>query len=313
MLSRSGVTFTLLMIFGCQAMAVEPPPIIDVHLHYNPDQAEITDIPEALDRLRQNGVIFGIVSSKPPALALKLAEASGGWIIPFYMPYLEPERKVDWFFDDRALPAARVALASGRYMGLGEMHLIAGFTPSLKARHPIIDGMLDLAEEFDVPAVIHAEASSHLYFLPLCQRHPEARILWAHAGSPLHPDKVRKLMQACPNVWIDMAARDHMRYGKTSPIVDDDGRLLPAWHDFMLEYQDRIMIGSDPTYYEGDVTWDSPNTGWNYLGEVLEFHRRWLNVLPYKVRQKIALENAWQLFSPEAAQDLRSSTRTIVQ
>ncbi len=73
------------------------------------------------------------------------------------------------------------------------------------------------------------------------------------------------------------------------------------------------MIGSDPTYYEGDITWDSPNTGWNYLGEVLEFHRRWLNDLPYQVRQKIMLKNAWQLFNAEAAETLRSSTRARVQ
>ena len=282
----------LLVLFSSQLLAADLQPLADTHLHYNVDQAEITYTADALRVLVENNVVFGIVSSRPPALALELADASGGWIIPFFMPYLEPERKVDWVFDKRVLPAARVALASGLYQGLGEMHLISGYTPSLKKHNEIIDGILDLAEEFDVPALIHAEASSHLYFLPLCQRHPKARIVWVHAGSRLRPANVSKLMRTCPNVWTDLSARDHMRYGKTNPIVDDDGKLLPEWNDFVMEFQNRIMLGSDPYYYESATTWDGANTGWNYISEVLTFHRRWLDALPDNVRKKLMLENA---------------------
>jgi hypothetical protein len=297
----------LFTIFSNQLMAAEMLPFADTHLHYNPDQAEITDTSDALRVLIENNVVFGIVSSKPPALALELAKASGGWIIPFFMPYLEAERKADWFFDERVLPAAREALQSGRYKGLGEMHLISGFTPSLKQRNEIIDGMLDLAVEFDVPALIHAEASSHLYFLPLCQRHPQARIVWVHAGSRLRPSRVVKLMRACPNVWADLSARDHMRYGKTNPIVDDEGKLLPEWHDLVMEFQDRIMLGSDPYYYEGTATWEKANTGWNHVSEVLAFHRRWLSALPVDVREKLALGNAVKFYRLSTEKDLRKN------
>lgn len=290
-------TAGLLLAAGL-ALAAESFPLADVHLHYNPDQAEVTGIDEALGRLAANNVIVGVVSSKPPGLALELADASGGRVIPFFMPYLEPERKADWFDDARVLPAARAALESGRYVGLGEMHLIVGFAPSLKQRHPVVDSMLDLATEFAVPAVIHAEASSHLYFLPLCLRHPQATIIWAHAGSPLPPGQVGELMAACPNVWIDLSARDHMRYGQTNPIVGEDGRLLPGWLDLVTDFQDRVLVGSDPFFYDGDATWDTPNTGWDYLGEVLEFHRRWLAGLPEPVRRKVALENARRLLDP---------------
>jgi len=169
----------LILISG-QLMAADTLPLADVHLHYNIDQAEVTFTSDALRTLIENNVVFGVVSSKPP---VKLADASDGWIIPFFMPYLEPERKVDWFFDKRVLPAARAALATGRFKGLGEMHLVAGFSPPLKHRNEIIDGMLDLAREFDVPASIHAEASSYRYFLPLCLRHPRVRIVWVLASS----------------------------------------------------------------------------------------------------------------------------------
>jgi hypothetical protein len=278
------------------AMANNLPAFADTHLHYNADQAESIDVDEAIRRLKQNNVVFGIVSSRPPEMALALSDASGGWIIPFFMPYLEAERKRDWVFDDRVLPAARKALASGKYKGLGEMHLFPGYAPPLKERHEVIDGMLDLALEFDVPAIVHAEASSHLYFKPLCQRHPQAKIVWVHAGSPLPPAEVRKLLEACPNVHIDLSARDHMRYGQTEPIVNDKGYLLPEWKQLVLDYQDKIMLGSDPFYYETDTTWLAPNTGWNYVTEVLDFHRQWLSELPEDVRHKLVLGNAMKYY-----------------
>jgi len=302
---RQVVTLVLLHL-SYQLMAADLPPLADVHLHFNTDQMEVTDTADALRTLTENNVVFGVVSSKPPALALELADASDGWIIPFFMPYLEPERKVDWFRDKRVLPAAREALVSGRYQGLGEMHLIAGYTPSLNQRHDIIDGMLDLAEEFDVPVLIHAEASSQLYFRPLCLRHPQARIVWVHAGSPLPPAHVSELLRACPNVWVDLSARDHMRYGKINPIVNDNGQLLPEWREFMLAFQDRIMLGSDPTYYEGVATWEAANTGWNHISEVLAFHHRWLNAFAGGIRQKLALQNAIRFYRLSVEKDLRA-------
>ena len=293
---KASALIILCALFSGQLLAAGMQPFADTHLHYNADQAEITETADALRTLTENNVVFGIVSSRPPALALELAEESGGLIVPFFMPYLEPERKVDWVFDKRVLPAAREALTSGRFKGLGEMHLISGYTPSLKERNEIIDGILDLAEEFDVPALIHAEASSHLYFQPLCLRHPRARIVWVHAGSRLRPARVVKLMRACPNVWADLSARDHMRYGKSNPIVDDNGKLLPEWNDLVMEFQDRIMLGSDPYYYEGMATWDGANTGWNYVSEVLAFHRRWLAAMPDEVRKKLMLDNAVEFY-----------------
>lgn len=300
------VRIVILAVYSSQLMAADRQPLADTHLHYDDDQAEVTFVSDALQTLRKNNVVFAIVSSKPPALALELADASGGWIIPFFMPYLKPERKIDWFRDKRVLPASREALLSGRYNGLGEIHLISGFAPPLKHRHVTIDGMLDLAEEFDVPVLVHAEASSHLYFLPLCLRHLQARIVWVHAGSPLQPDQVGKLLRACPNVQVDFSARDHMRYGWAHPIVDDEGQLLPEWHEFTLEFQNRIMLGSDPGYYEGIATWDSANTGWDYVSEVLDFHRRWLSSLPANISQKLALQNAINFYRLSAEKDLRA-------
>lgn len=306
-------TVILLFLFlQCgSAMAMDSNSIADVHIHYNIDQAEVSDTDDALKQLNDNKVLFAVISSKPPAMSLELVDAAGGWIIPFYMPYLEPDRKRDWYFDKRVLPASREALASGRFKGLGEMHLIVGYAPSLKKPQEVIDGMLDLAREFDVPINIHAEASSHLYFLPLCLRHPEVKIQWAHAGSPLPPDEVATLLRACPNVWVDLSARDHMRYGQMYPIIDEQGYLLPEWNKFVVEFQDRIMIGSDPYYLEGESSWEIANTGWNHVSEIMAFHRRWMDGLPKEIRTKIATENARRFFGTAAEEAIRA--RRLVQ
>lgn len=283
-----------------EAAADDPPPIApplaDVHLHLNWDQLEVVDTAQALRRLERNGVVLGVVSSTPPVLAARLAEASGGWVIPMFMPYLEPVRKRDWFLDERVLPAARAALASGVYRGLGEMHLIVGFAPSLETHNEVIDGMLALAVEFDVPASIHAEASSYRYFEPLCRRHAKARIVWAHAGGVLPPGQVARLMRACPNVWVDLSARDPMRYGKVHPITERTGGLTGPWRDFVIAFQDRVMVGSDPFFRESLNSWDGPNTGWNYLDTLTAFHRAWIDRLPDDVARKIRLDNAVRFF-----------------
>jgi len=304
-----GLIFLLTVCTALQASEYKP--IADAHLHYNVDQAEITDTEDALKQLNDNNVLFAVISSKPPELALELVEAAGGWIIPFYMPYLEPDRKRDWYFDQRVLPSAREALASGRFKGLGEIHLIVGYAPSLNEPQAVIDGLLELAKEFNVPINIHAEASSHLYFQPLCQRHPDVKIQWAHAGSPLPPQKVAALMRACPNVWADLSARDHMRYGQMYPIIDERGDLLPEWYKFVIEFQDRIMIGSDPSYLEGESSWEMANTGWNHVSEVLAFHRRWIDGLPATIQSKIALDNARSFFGSAAEKAIQARKSLI--
>ena len=66
------------------------------------------------------------------------------------------------------------------------------------------------------------------------------------------------------------------------------------------------MIGSDPTYLEGESSWEMANTGWNHVTEVIAFHRRWMDGLPAEIRTKIATENARKFFGEVAEQALRA-------
>ena len=72
--------------------------------------------------------------------------------------------------------------------------------------------------------------------------------------------------------------------------------LLPDWERLVLAYQDRVMVGSDPFYREGNLVWEEPNTGWEHLHEFIAFHRNWLDRLPEDVARKIRLDNALRFF-----------------
>lgn len=281
--------FSILFLLAFSGSAFcAPPPFADIHLHFNWDQKEIISAQEAVKRLKANNVVLATVSSTPPELALELADAGKSWIQPFFSPYLTARHRYDWFMDDTVLVEAEKGLASERYKGVGEVHVWSGLGP--RRDNKILVGLLTLAEQYQVPFLIHTEASSHLFFTPICQKYPKVKFLWAHAGGRLKPPSIDQLMQQCPNVWAEVSVRDPWRYHS---LVDDQNQLLPGWRDLFIKYQDRFMTGTDPVW---SVTrgqrWDEPDEGWDHYDQLLQFHRDWLQQLPPTVEEKIRLSNA---------------------
>ncbi len=281
-----------LLLGGCATSPPGPPPFADVHLHYNWDHAETISAEEAAAMLRERNVVFGVVSSVPSAFAARLVAEGEGRIVALWSPYYRTGNRHDWFFDEGVVTAARAALASGDYAGLGEMHLTAGLGP--RRDNPVVQGLLQLAREFAVPVLIHTDASSHRYFLPLCRQYADVRFLWAHAGGILGPDELEPLLAACPNVWLDLAARDPWHYGG---IADEDGTLPPDWRAFILRHADRIMTGTDPVWNAHQAyKWDEADQGWAHYDRMFEYQHRWLATLPPAAAEKIRLQNALRFF-----------------
>jgi hypothetical protein len=285
-----------LVLCSSLAAASDKPPFADVHLHYKWNQAEVTSKAEAVAALRRNHVVLAVVNSTPPQLAADLAEAGGDWIIPIYQPYLDAAGRSRWYLDKRVPSAARTAIASGRFQGIGEIHLTAGIGP--RTDNANLNALLSLAAEYHVPVLIHTEAASEQYLASICRRHPDTRLLWAHAGGLLGPAAVQRLLAQCDNVWVEFSARDKWKY-VNSPIVDDQGQLLPGWVSLLQLYPDRFMTGSDPLWpVEFRNNWDTADTGWDMLDELIDFHRRWLNGLPPELAEKVRLRNAQAFFLP---------------
>ena len=275
---------------GC-AQGAEP--FADVHLHYNWDQAEVTPPDEAAERLRANDVVLAVASGVPSDQVLDLREAAGDWVVPFFSPYTHPRGRHDWHRRPEVVAKAREALESGRYHGIGEVHFIAGAGPSWD--NQVFQGLLDLAREYDVPVLIHTESSAAEYFTPVCRANPEVRFQWAHAGARLGPAEVDAVMAACPNVWTELSARDPWRYGG---FADEDGTLSQAWRELLARYPDRFMTGADAVWPPGPVhRWDQADTGWQRLGQLVDYHRRWLDGLPDGLAHKIRVANAREFYS----------------
>lgn len=297
------LTSLFYILFSQQALSNDSD-FADIHLHFNWDQKEIISPQEAIQRLQRNQIQLAVVSSVPTEYALLLSRLAPDWIIPLFSPYITAESRVTWFRDDKVLTLARQGIAAGQYLGIGELHLWDGMKP--KRDNPILLGLLALAQQYDVPFLIHTESARGDYFLALCRQHPQVRFLWAHAGGKLSPQQIKPVMDNCPNVWIEVSARDPWRYDS---LTDAQGNLPEDWRRLIITYSDRVMTGSDPVW---NVTrtqrWDEADTGWDHLDELIAYQRHWLQQLPTAVEEKVRLRNAQHFFrisSPHAV-DLHS-------
>ncbi len=269
-------------------------PLADVHVHFKWNQAEVTKKEEAIAILRANDIAFAVVIGLPAGYALDLEALAPEMIIPIWSPYRVPTDWSSWSFDKDVLKRAREALDSGRYFGIGELHLMAGFAPDW--RTPVIGGLLDLAAEYDLPLLLHTEIHGTSYLKGLCQAHPQTRILWAHAGGILSADRVAEVIRACPNLWVELSARDPWRY-VNNPITGASGALLPEWRALIESVPDRVMVGSDPVWpVEHLDSWDEPDSGWEHYRRFVRFHRQWLGQLEPAVAEKLRIGNARALF-----------------
>lgn len=283
----------LLVVLATDLNAQQP--VADMHLHYKWSQQDVTSAAQAVEVLADHDIVMGVVIGTPAELALELVRLEPRRIVAIFSPYRIGGDWQRWARDPGVVSRARAALASGAYHGIGELHLIGGFSPRLE-KAAVLQALMQLAGEYDVPIMLHTEFSRPAMMLELCRRYPDTRILWAHAGSILAPPQVAQVLDACSNVWAGLAARDPWRF-VNNPIVDTGGRLLPDWQDLLERYPDRFMLGSDPVWpVEQMDQWDVPDTGWQELGRFWAFHRQWLRQLPQAVARKIGCENAVAFF-----------------
>jgi len=271
------------------------PPIADVHVHYKWNQKEVTSAKRAVEILREHDVGLAVVIGTPADYALQLQSLAPEVVVPIWSPYREPGDWSRWAFDRDVLERARAALDTGHYRGIGELHLVGGFSPPWQS--PVVSGLFQLAGEHGVPVMLHTELASNDYVMQLCQAFPEVKIVWAHAGAILTAAQVAAAMQTCPNLSADLAARDPWRF-VNNPITDANGRLLPQWRALLKRFPDRFMVGSDPVWPVEQLDgWDQADTGWEEYARFLDFHRDWLQQLPASLAQKVRIDNARALFT----------------
>ncbi|MES9863308.1 MAG: amidohydrolase family protein [Candidatus Thiodiazotropha sp. LLP2] len=268
--------------------------LADIHLHWKWNQKEVTEAEQAVEILRDNHVTLAVVTGTPPELALELQQLAPDIVVPIYGVYKGAIDWSNWHHDKGLVRRVRLALESGHYHGIGELHMISGFVTDWK--NPNISGLFEIAAVFDVPVLVHTEFSRADYLIGFCSAYPKTRFLWAHAGSILPPSEVARALSQCANLSVELSARDPWRH-VGNPIVDEMGLLKVEWRDLVIKYADRFMIGSDPVWPVEQLNpWDEPDSGWEHLSRFLGFHREWLKQLPTEIAQKVRFNNAMDYF-----------------
>jgi predicted TIM-barrel fold metal-dependent hydrolase len=210
-------------------------------------------------------------------------------------------------FEERAEELLREGVA-----GFGEMTAehFAGVTPyqASPPDHPLFLLLAEIAGRHGAPIDLHMEAVPKAMPLPpglksppnakvlrenisgferLLAHEPRAAIVWAHAGQDgtgfRTPELCARLLKAHPNLYMELKV-DPKNPGLNSPLAE--GRIKPDWLQFLKEFPDRFIIGSDQHYPE------PPGAEQRWQAAVLL-----LNQLPAEVRAKVASENALRIYA----------------
>ena len=250
------------------ALAADPLPIFDAHIHYSHDAWESVPPSEAIGILRKAGVKRAMVSSSSDDGTQQLYKEAPDLVIPSLRPYRTRGETGTWFRSDTMVAHLEDRLKRYKYAAIGEFHLYGA-----DADLPVPRRMVQLAKEYKLFLHAHSDADA---IERMFKQDPGARILWAHSGFD-QPAKVRELLRKHKNLWADLAFRSDHGAG---------GKVTPEWRAAFMEFPDRFMVGTD-TY--------TPER-WHYIGEHANWSRQWLADLPPAVRDKIAYQNGDALF-----------------
>jgi hypothetical protein len=243
-------------------------PIVDTHLHYSQNSWQDYTPAAVFMLLDQAAVRRGFVSSTPDDGTVRLYEAAPDRVVPVLRPYRQAGELMSWHQDPTVVPYIEERLARPIYRGIGEFHLTGA-----EARSPVVRRVAELATRHGLFLHCHCDAEATEILLGLV---PGVRVLWAHAGMSAGPDEVGRLVDASPQLYVELALRSDVAPG---------GQLDPAWRDLFLRHRDRFMVGTD--------TWVASR--WAALVEIQAGTRAWLRQLPPDVARRLASENAESL------------------
>jgi len=246
------------------------PPIFDVQVHYNADSWEGYSAQGLVRVMKRFNVPWIVVSSTPNEGTARMFQTDSTRVIPMFVPYRDRDDRDHWLDRPDLVSWVRQEISLGRYRGIGEFHLYEG-----RVDLPAVRQLVELAVERDLVLSIHGEPGVIRQVLGFDRR---ARVLWAHAGLKAPVRQVSEMMELYSNLYAELSHR-----GDVAP----DGQLSQEWRSVFERYPDRFMIGVG-TYN---------NEFWHRYSQILELNREWLRQLPKPLMDRIAFQNAQDLFS----------------
>jgi Amidohydrolase len=267
------VAFACLIGVAQRSRAQDPVEIFDAHLHYNWEPQPYLNLDDVTALFKKNGVTGILATSRPNTGTHALVEAKtpGFWVVPFIRPYRVRADITSWMGDPTIYELVKEEHKRGGYRGVGEFHL-----SGKAASNQWVKRIVDFAADNSLFLHCHCDAEA----LEILYVHsPKSRIIWAHTGFSLEPERVGALLDKYPELWGELSYR--------GGITDGSGKLTPVWRALLERHPTRFLLGSD--------TWISER--WASYDSIISGYRQWLAQLPPDVARQIANGNAKALFA----------------
>lgn len=246
------------------------PPIIDVQMHYHRDAWHTFSPRSVIGVMKELNIPMAVVSSAPNEGTFRLLDEGFLSVAPSLTPYNSIEDRREWFADESVIDRLRKHLASGRFRGIGEVHIRDG-----QVRGPVVEYLFNEAVKRDMVLLTHSDVNA---LRQIYRMKPQLRIIWAHAGMTAKTYTIEGMLIKHPNLYVEMSHRTD---------ILKDGTLKPEWRKLFLRYPKRFMVGSG-TYN---------NSYWYEYRYMIGRIRKWLNQLPPEVAEEIGYRNAKRLYS----------------
>ncbi len=260
--------------------AIKDVPIFDAHIHYKEPAWEQFSVKTIIELMDQNGVAMGLVSSTPDEGTIMLWDYAPNRIVPELRPYHGAANSSNW----AKAPDMKEYLEKRlnnypQHQGIGEFHIHRLDMDD----EALFRDVIKLAKDRDIYLHVHSgpEAIQWLYSLD-----KDVKIIWAHAGLGYRAEFTYALMSQFPNLLADTSLREYA-------IMSDGDTIDPKWMKIIVEFQDRLMVGSD--------TW--VNSQWENYDRIITSNRDWLSQLPRDIAEKIAYKNAERIFNVKVSND----------
>lgn len=259
--------------------AVKELPIFDAHMHYKIAAWDAYPVATVIELMDKSGVAMALVSSTPDEGTIMLWEYAPGRIVPELRPYHGPVGSSNWTKLTTMDSYIRERLNTYPHEGIGEFHIHRLDTSD----EPLFRLIIEMALERDIYLHVHSGPVPIRWLKSL---DPDVKIIWAHAGLGDPANEVYALMAEFPDLLADTSLRERV-------ILGNDEDLDPEWRRIIIDFQDRLMVGSD--------TW--VNSQWDSYEEIISTNREWLAKLPREVAEKIAYRNAERYFNRKITMD----------
>ena len=258
---------------------VEELPLFDAHVHYKEPAWASYSVKSVIELMDESGVAMALVSSTPDEGTIRLWEYTPNRIVPELRPYHDDVGSSNWTKAEDMEAYLVGRLDSYPHEGVGEFHIHRLDTSD----EPLFRRIIAMAKERDILLHVHsgAEPIRWLYSLD-----PDVKMIWAHAGLGEPAAVVYGTMREFSSLHADTSLRERQIYGFHDEIY-------PEWLKIIMDFQDRLMIGSD--------TWI--NGQWYRYADIMKLNRLWLSKLPRSVAEKVAYKNAEKLFGRKISMD----------